>query len=171
LLNVQPWYGQRNDVVFPFSALQPVAAVGTAVGQDPDHAVLAAYHHHGFGRDALGHVVAWLGDFALVGHEHPALAEDALHLQAEHLRGGVHAAVHAVFPHQRVDVTGTQARELFGDDHGEDSPVSCTAGRTVAPTTRKAISTGAPIAGACSHAWVVVMTRRWPLVSSTSITG
>jgi hypothetical protein len=93
LLNVQPWYGQRNDVVFPFSALQPVAAVGTAVGQDPDHAVLAAYHHHGFGRDALGHVVAWLGDFALVGHEHPALAEDALHLQAEHLRGGVHAAV------------------------------------------------------------------------------
>src|ERR1039457_5712385 len=86
LLNVQPWYGQRNDVVFPFSALQPVAAVGTAVGQDPDHAVLAAYHHHGFGRDALGHVVAWLGDFALVGHEHPALAEDALHLQAEHLR-------------------------------------------------------------------------------------
>src|SRR3984957_15738463 len=167
---------------------QPVAPVRTPVGHHPDLAVLAAGDHVRLARDALGDVVTWLGDLALVSDEHPALAEDAAHLQVVHLGVGVHEAADTVRLDERADVTGAEPGPglgrragLVGNRHDNNllSVMSDrrrglwgarTAGSLAPPTVRKAISTGGPMSGACPDGASVVRTRRCPLASSTSIT-
>ena len=58
-------------------------------------AVAMADHDHGLAADLRGDEVAGLRHLARVPDEQPSAAEDALHLQLEHLRIGVDVAVHA----------------------------------------------------------------------------
>src|SRR5690606_25891161 len=70
---------------------QEVAAMGAAVVEHMDLAVVVADHDHGLAADLHGPVVARVLDLALVAHIGPDPAEDALHLQLEDLRVAVDA--------------------------------------------------------------------------------
>src|SRR5262249_34028844 len=85
------------------------AAVGTAVDQDADSSVVFSCDDDGLAAHPGREIVARRLHLAFVSEHQPGAAEDALHLELEDRRIGVHRAVHAIRLHQH--------RELFVGGH------------------------------------------------------
>src|SRR5205085_7019574 len=77
-------------------AAHHVAAVRAAVVEHVNFAVRAAHHEHRLAADLHRVVVAGLRHLALVPAVDPHALVDALHLECENLRIGVHLAPHAI---------------------------------------------------------------------------
>ena len=69
-----------------------------------------ARHDHGLTGHPRGEEVARIRDLALVAEQQPGPAEQALHLELEHVRIGVDGAVDAVGLDQSGDVVGAERR-------------------------------------------------------------
>jgi hypothetical protein len=80
------------------------AAMGAAVEQNVDAAIVVARHDHRLAAEIGGDVVARLTHLAGMADEQPSAAEDALHLQLEDLGIGVDPAVHAPRLDQSADL-------------------------------------------------------------------
>ena len=74
------------------------AAMGAAIDEHMDP-VLVPHDDHRFLAHARGEVVAGLRHLALVTQHQPRASEDALHLELEDRRIGIHRAMHAVRLH------------------------------------------------------------------------
>src|SRR5207247_9189369 len=86
------------------------AAMHAAVDQHAHRAVALARDDHRLAAHAGGEVIARRGDLAVVPEDQPGAAEDALHLEFEDRRIGVHRALHPVGLHQHRKLFAVQTQ-------------------------------------------------------------
>ena len=75
-----------------------------AVDERADLAVVLLDDHNRLAAHARGEVVAGIAHLAFMSEHQPGAAEDALELQLEDRRIGVHRAMHAVGLHQHCEL-------------------------------------------------------------------
>ncbi len=107
--------GQSLRVAFAFVD-HLGAAVGAAVEQHLHRAVAVARHDDRLAAEIRGDEVTRIGHLALVTDEQPGAAEDALHLQLEHIRIGIDAPMHPAGFDQRRDVVSVSIAVAHDDD-------------------------------------------------------
>ncbi len=81
------------------------AAMGAAIDQRVDPAVAVARDDHLLAAQPGQHEIAGCAQLAFMREKNPAVPEDAFHLQREDFWIGVDAPMHAIFVHQRGDVS------------------------------------------------------------------
>ena len=79
------------------------AAVGAAIVQHADRAVVVADGDQRRVSDERSNVIPWFSQLAFMGDEDPHAGEDTLHLKREDFGVRVEAPMHPVGPHQGLD--------------------------------------------------------------------